>query len=426
MFYNAFSYVIYPLSYPVLMGILKMGLSDRFLEERLALRHPKGMGGIYDFWLHAVSVGEIAVSEAIITSLLRKRKGLRILTTSSTPHGIVRLRSRLSDLCDTMVFPLDFPQVIRRFLSIVRPRVYGGIETELWPNLISQLSSMGTRCVLLNGRISERSFRFYKRLGFIFGPVLEAFSRICVINDTYRERLLRMGAKRASITVTGNAKYEHLLNTARRELKERFLKRLNLAPDVKIFCAGSIREGEERTIIDACLRLIKDVPDLIVFIVPRHVERAGHIKELLREGNISFQTWSDLEMGGRLASQWVLVDVIGPLYEIYGASTCAFVGGSLVDKGGQNLMEPASWSCPVIFGPYTSNFEEAETALMQYGGGIQVRDAASLVQALRRVFMDGDYRGQLGHNARRALEAMAQGAASRQADIMLQELDSLL
>lgn len=399
-----------------------MGDEEDIWKQRFFLNRSFGYE-IYDCWLHAVSVGEVAVCEVLVGSLLRARPDLKLLVSSTTPQGLIRLRSRLSEKCSLMVFPLDFPQVVNRLLNQIKTTVYGGIETELWPNLILGLKEKGTNCILLNGRLSEKSYKAYKRLGGIFRPVLNSFSKICVINETYKDRFEKIGASHNSLIVTGNAKYEGLITKPDLNRKKIIQDRLELGQNELVFCAGSIRGGEEEPIIDAAARAKKEHPHLVCLIVPRHLDRIPSVLKVLEKRGIGFDLWSQLELGKKRSHDWIVVDVIGPLYDLYGIADCAFVGGSLVPKGGQNLMEPASWGCPVIFGPHTSNFEEAALILQREGGGIMVRNSNELFEVINRLLKDPILRQNIGKKAREALLTISKGAASFQVEIILEELD---
>ncbi len=377
----------------------------------------------FDCWFHAVSVGEVGVAEVLIERLLEMHPGLRVLASSSTPQGVARLVDSLGDRCDTMVFPLDFPQVIERVLNGIQVRLYASIETELWPNLILGLHKRGTKCMILNGRLSSGSFQNYLRFKGIFTPLIKSFCKICVINDQYESRFRELGAPEETVEVTGNAKFEKLLYMPSTTRLDDLKKRLSLNDDELMFCAGSIRGGEEKIIIEGVLE-VKDVcPRLLTLLVPRHLHRVKSIIKVLEELGCKFQLWSELEGGRERVSDWVVVDIIGPLYKLYGLSHCAFVGGSLVPKGGQNLMEPASWGIPVLFGPHTENFEEAAMALKSGGGGIMVRDKNEFSLTLKRLLTNPDLSRQVGKSARESLVRISENAATRQAQIVLNVLE---
>ena len=380
--------------------------------------------GPQDLWLQAVSVGEVAVAEALVQAIDRRAPGLKILISATTPAGFARAMSSLGTRCSVIPYPLDFPQIVRRMATEVRPRVYACLETELWPNLISAVRQFGGKTVLLNGRISARSFPRYLRLHSITRPLLAGFSKICAISDVHANRLAALGAPMDRILVTGNAKFEGLLSRPDPARMMGLRNRLGIEEPTKILVAGSLRGGEEKEILYAHDLLRSRWRDMIFFLVPRHLKRVSSIIGMLDKKGIPYQLWSELEVNQYRTEGVIVVDVIGPLFDLYGLATVAFVGGSLVPKGGQNLMEPAAWGCPVIYGPHTDNFEEARITLESRGGGQEVANGKDLAESVDRLFEEPLKREELGRLARRALEDLSSGVAAKQTDILLQVLES--
>ena len=380
--------------------------------------------GPQDLWLHAVSVGEVAVAESLVQAIDRRAPGLKILISATTPAGFARAMSSLGTRCSVIPYPLDFPQIVRRMATEVRPRVYACLETELWPNLISAVRQFGGKTVLLNGRISARSFPRYLRLHSITRPLLAGFSKICAISDVHANRLAALGAPMDRILVTGNAKFEGLLSRPDPARMMGLRNRLGIEEPTKILVAGSLRGGEEKEIMYAHDLLRSRWRDMIFFLVPRHLKRVSSIIGMLDKKGIPYQLWSELEVNQYRTEGVIVVDVIGPLFDLYGLATVAFVGGSLVPKGGQNLMEPAAWGCPVIYGPHTDNFEEARITLESRGGGQEVANGKDLAESVDRLFEEPLKREELGRLARRALEDLSSGVAAKQTDILLQVLES--
>jgi 3-deoxy-D-manno-octulosonic-acid transferase len=378
--------------------------------------------GPQDLWLQAVSVGEVGVAEALVHALDRKAPGLKILVTATTPAGLARAISSLGTRCSVIPYPLDFPQVVRRMVEAVRPRVYACLETELWPNLIRTARHFGSRTVLINGRISAKSFPRYMRIRFLTQPLLAGFSKVCAISQVHADRLAALGAPLETICVTGNAKFEGLLSRPDPVRVAGLRRRLDIGEAQRVFVAGSVRGGEETAVTAACDGLWSLWPELVCFLVPRHTKGVPSWEAALKQKGIPFQLWSKMEVGERRFAKAIVVDVVGPLFDLYGLATAAFVGGSLVPKGGQNLMEPAAWSCPVIHGPYTDNFDEARSMLEEHGGCRQVSDVKGLVRAVDSLLRDSGERELIGTAARNALVDLAQGSATRQADILLNVL----
>ncbi|RKX60505.1 MAG: hypothetical protein DRP37_05180 [Thermodesulfobacteriota bacterium] len=380
--------------------------------------------GPQDLWLQAVSVGEVAVAEALVQAIDRRAPGLKILISATTPAGFARAMSSLGTRCSVIPYPLDFPQIVRRMATEVRPRVYACLETELWPNLISAVRQFGGKTVLLNGRISARSFPRYLRLLSITRPLLAGFSKICAISDIHANRLAALGAPMDRIQITGNAKFEGLVSRPDPDRVIGLRNRLKIEDSIKVLVAGSLRGGEEKEVIKAYNLLQSRWPNMIFFLVPRHLKKVSSIVSVLNKKSIPYQLWSDLEVNQKRTAKVVVVDVIGPLFDLYGLAAAAFVGGSLVPKGGQNLLEPAAWGCPVIYGPHTDNFEEARITLESHGGGQEVCNGKDLAEAVNMLFEEPLKKGERGMRSRSALEALAKGVATKQTDVLLQVLEA--
>ena len=380
--------------------------------------------GPQDIWLQAVSVGEVGVAEALIQAIDRQAPGLKILVSTSTPAGFARAISSLGSRCSVIPYPFDFPQVVRRMVREIRPRVYACLETELWPNLIGTVRQFGGKTVLLNGRISVRSFPRYLKILSITRPIFAGFSKICAISEIHADRMAALGAHMDKIHITGNAKFEGLLSRPNPSRLEDLCRRLDIDKSMNVLVAGSIRGGEEKEVVAAYKILHSNWPDLIFFLVPRHLKKVAAVEGALKAENIAYQLWSDLEVKQQRTAKVILVDVMGPLFDLYGLATVAFVGASLVPKGGQNLLEPAAWSCPVIYGPHTEDFEEARMVLESHGGGQGVKNGRDLAEVVNTLLDRPMQREIQGKKARIALEDLANGVATKQADILLQVLKS--
>ncbi len=373
----------------------------------------------YDIWLQAVSMGEVAAAEAIVDALEARCPELKIVVSSSTPAGYAKAVSSLGDRCTVIPFPLDFPQVVSRAVEQLRPRVYASVETELWPNLLQELRGRGVATVLLNGRISARSLPRYRRIRSMIAPLLAGFDRVAAISETTAGRLQELGADPGRMVVLGNAKFEALLHRPDPRRAQAVRSRIGMEKGARVLVAGSLRGKEGALVLDAYMQLLHAFPKLYLFLVPRHLSRLSYLRRQLRKRKLEYRLWTRVEEEGIGRARVVLVDVIGPLYDLYGLAHVTFVGGSLAPKGGQNLMEPASWGKPVIFGPHVDNFEDASTALLEQGGGWMVSNGSELVSAFRRLLNDEELRTDMGERARQALKELSGEAASRHAELLL-------
>ncbi len=380
----------------------------------------------WDIWMQAVSVGEVGVASALVDALSKVKPGLKILISSSTPTGLEQAGklfvNRGGSVCAVMPYPLDFPQAVSMASSLVSPRIFACIETELWPSMLLTMRHRKVPAVLLNGRISARSFPRYRKISRVMAPLLETFCLICASSSASAERLRALGAVEDRIMVTGNAKYEALLHRPDASRANAMARFLGIDPGDKVFVAGSVRSGDEIHLVRAWKVLEKLHHDLRLVVVPRHLRRVDALEVLFRKNSMPCIRWS--RMGRGEVSRIVIVDEIGPLFDLYGVATVAFVGGSMTPKGGQNILEPAAWGCPVFYGPFMDNFEDAAKALDEQGACGRVADGQELGQRVHQLLCDSQMADTAGRAARKALECIAEGAATMQAEAVVRLLEA--
>ncbi len=387
--------------------------------------------GPYHLWLHGVSVGEQAVLEPIIDVLLERSPDLRIVVSAFTVTGLQRAARISGGRFAVVPYPVDFPSSVASAISALSPQVYGCVETELWPNFLHEISQQGIKSVLLNGRISERSLPRYRRIRRMMAGMLLGFHRVCVVSEKNRDRFLSLGARPDSVMVTGNAKYQGLLNRVNGQgskIRKDMARLLQVSSGDLLWVCGSLRKKEYQYMIEAFRLLWRDFSGLRLVLAPRHLKRNQKIEALLKRSGLEFAGWSALKAGGREGVGMeqgkglppvVLVDEIGELFSIYSIASVAFVGGTLEPLGGQNLMEPAAWGCPVVYGPSTYNFEDAVDALEEQRAGLMVNAPEKLAKAVGFLLENQEFRKEAGHRARTALERLAGKAAERQAELLL-------
>jgi 3-deoxy-D-manno-octulosonic-acid transferase len=387
----------------------------------------------YDIWMHAASVGEVSAASAILHAVKRMAPETRLLLSVFTVTGYRYAMKELTGIAQVVLAPFDLPRAAGDAFKAIQPRIYASVETELWPNMLLSAKRRGIRTVLLNARISNRSFGRYMRLKTVFGPILQQFYGICAISETYKHRLIQLGAIPDTIHVTGNAKFEGLLHKTDSHKAQEMKKRLHLSKDAQILVAGSIRGDEVQETARAIALLKQTLPTLWVFLAPRHLNRLSDLKTACEQAAIPFITLSDLEniveckpdtpCEESHVTPVILVDRMGLLFSLYSIATVAFVGGSLVPKGGQNPMEPAAWACPVLFGPHMENFEEAKEALLRTEGAFEIKDARELADNAIKLLSDAQYRNKIGRNALKGLQKIAIDAATHQAEYILMCLE---
>ena len=371
-------------------------------------------------WIHASSVGEVQAALILINALLGADKSVQLVLSSTTEQGQKMAAARLGANIPCVLAPLDFPPAVRRTLYFFRPTLYIGLETELWPVMLTALGRTNVPKLLLNGRISERSVKRYRHLFDFFAPLIRGFQTLCVIGSDDRTRFLALGAQADKVEVCGNLKYD--MPAEQGEAKRRQLRRrLGVTGDQSVFLCGSTHEGEEALLAPLVQTLQEQWP-LIWVVAPRHLERIPAVITLLQQRGFAYHLYSELSQTIR-SHEVVLVDTIGDLADLYCAADFIFCGGSLVDRGGHNIMEAARWGRPVYYGPHVKDHKDAATLLRDSGGGFQVAD----IQALLTLMRDHHSHPEAYMLAcQRAAETAAsqRGAVARQMAIVLQALES--
>jgi 3-deoxy-D-manno-octulosonic-acid transferase len=356
-------------------------------------------------WVHAVSVGETIAVKPLLKALKEKFPERKIVVSNGTETGrSVALTVAEADLC--IYFPFDFGFAVRNVLESVRPALVLIVETEIWPNFIRAAKQRGIPVVMVNGRISDRSFGRYLRLSWFFRPVLADFARFCMQTNEDARRIIAVGAPADRVEVTRNLKYDLPVTRVDAVEQDAIRKRFSLPTGMPVFTAGSTHQGEEEAVIAAYRRLIADGEKLVMVLVPRHPERAPLVAELLKQEKLPFTLRSAIDGDTPLlaSGEVLLVDTVGELMRIYAVSDIVFVGGSLVPTGGHNILEPASLRVPVLFGPHMSNFRESAELLSACGGGIQVKDGDGLAGALAGLLSDAGRRHAMGEKGAGLLE----------------------
>lgn len=399
-------------------------LSTRLLEKILSRKYPERFSppeedGV-EVWMHAASVGESRVAAAILEETLRLRPGLRVLLTLQTRSGLEQARKLLKSLPGIRIrlAPWDGPGTIGAWLRKLSPRVLVLVETELWPNLLFEALSHGTPVLILNGRLSSRSFSRYRRLRPLFAPLLARVSMAGVISEEDRERFLALGIPPERVRVLGNAKHDLSFRRVEDLDPVPLVRRLGLRPGERLLVFGSMRRGEEEAVSRIISGLIS-VPDLRFAVVPRHPERAPEFeKHLTARGlTVSFFRNNHQLAGARI----IVVDEIGPLFTLYALAEAAVVGGSFQPLGGQNPLEPAILGKPVLFGPHMENFPLESRILLSGGGARQVNSVEEALSVLSDWLHHPDKAREQGWKAFQCARKL-RGASRRYAELLLRFL----
>jgi 3-deoxy-D-manno-octulosonic-acid transferase len=396
-------------------------VSPYFLYQ--AIRHHKYVGslrqrlghlpvslnvdGESSIWIHAVSVGEALTARALVEDLRRRYPRLRLYLSTTTMAGQEVARRSLQQVDAVFYFPFDWTFAVRRTLDIVRPRVFIMMETEIWPNLLRMCRARGIRTVLINGRISSRSYPRYKLVRPFFRRVLADIDRFCMQSEESAHRLLDLGADPTRVTVTGSLKFDslELPLLGHGKPRERVLRFFRLSANRPVVVAGSTFRGEEAAVLHAFSRIKATMPTALAVIAPRQPERFGEVERLAREAGFATVRRSDLPIDAEPRADVVVLDTLGELAQLYQIATAVFVGGSLVDHAGHNILEPAMFGKPIVFGPYMQNFKEIALAFITNGAAVQVQSERELDEALLTLLTDPVLRARLGAAARALVEA---------------------
>ncbi|MDD5711793.1 MAG: 3-deoxy-D-manno-octulosonic acid transferase, partial [Smithellaceae bacterium] len=316
-------------------------------------------------WFHAVSVGEVTAAAPVIAAVRKALPEACIVLSTSTETGQEMARKIVPAVDAYLYYPLDIPRVVRKVVGLVKPDIFIPTETELWPNFITACKRLGTRIILVNGRISPRSFRRYMSTRFFWRKVLSDVDAAGVITEVDGQRLRAIGMAPGRIRVCGNAKYDSLAAKVSPALKDEMAHRLNLNPLEPVVVAGSTHEGEEKVVLEVFGGLLKRWPEFKLILVPRHIERAAAVRELaVNYGYADVIAMTEINGGRRRQDERVvLVDVIGELFKLYSLATVVYCGGSLVPRGGQNILEAAAWGKCVFYGPHMDDFREERELL---------------------------------------------------------------
>jgi 3-deoxy-D-manno-octulosonic-acid transferase len=388
-------------------------------QERLAVP-----AGEKTFWVHAVSVGETIAVKPLLKALKSAFPKSRIVLSNGTETGR-SIAVKIAEVDHAIYFPFDYRFAVTRALARVRPSLVVVVETEIWPNFLRAARKMGVPALLVNGRISDRSFGRYLKLSWFFRPVLADIAAFCMQTAEDARRIVAIGAEPARVHVARNLKYDIPVNVPSPGNKRELRADCGIPEGVMVFTAGSTHAGEEEMVVAAYMRILAEGRDGLLVLAPRHPERAGEVAEILGKAGLPFTRRSALDRRERefRPGEVLLVDTVGELMRFYALADAVFVGGSLVATGGHNILEPASLGVPVMFGPHMHNFREAAEIILASGGGLQVRDGEELAASLKILLDDEERRRAMGESGVKLLLANS-GATEKHMEVIRKLLAS--
>jgi len=376
---------------------------------------PSGLKLNKPIWIHAVSVGEVMAVKNLVRELRITYPDKRFFISTVTPTGNKIARAIAKETDFVSYFPLDLSFIVRSVVDKIKPSLSIIMETEIWPNLISCLYQKKIPIVLVNGRLSDRSFRGYLSIKILLKPILNKINLFCVQTRSDAERLLRLGVSRDRIQITGNMKFDIKDYTDSKKDYTDYKLKLGLGPNEKLFIAASTHPGEEKIILGVYKNLLKEFPDLRLLIAPRHPERATEIANLIKKFGFEAERVSLLNPRTseptNLRTIFIL-DTVGELVYFYNIASIVFVGGSLIKKGGHNILEPASLGKPVIFGPYMFNFRDIAGLFLENKACVLAHNSEELLLNIKDLLRNPAKSTELSQRAK-AIILQNQGATAR-------------
>lgn len=418
LFYNIALNLVFLAGFPVLfIFLLQRSKLPRPLKDVFGFYPSPCRGWICSsrrIWVQASSVGEVGVAMPFIRELVTRFSDISLLLTVSTPQGMAMAKKMASGIPEVTIlyYPWDLRWAVKNALKRWRPHYFVPIETEIWPNFIFSVREAGARVIVVNGRISDKSFPRYMRLKLFIKGIMERIDLVLSISEKDADRFCALGVPLKRIKTTGNIKMDIALDNDLIKKRDQFRKFLGISHRETIFIAGSTRPGEEEIILKAV-----DGLDMRLIIAPRHMDRVGEVVDLSKRQGKRVELFSSFLKDKKENFLWdiLVVDTIGHLISLYGLSQIAFTGGSLKDYGGQNMLEPAIWGIPVIFGPYTQNFRDEAVALEEAGGAVKVTCMDDLRGFLKELILSSEMREAMGAAARKTVES-SHGAIRKHVD----------
>lgn len=406
--------------------LAKMLTSERFragLSQRLGWL-PAREGDRPCLWVHAASVGEVKTAEALINALGKDFPDWEIVisTFTNTGHSIAKKRFEKRAV---FYYPLDFSWINRKAFELQRPSCIVLVELEIWPNFLTEAFAREIPVVLVNGRISEKSRKFFSAMGFLSKSFSESLSApgnmYCARTQADASRFLKLGIPEDKVAITGNMKYDNLPVDVPEDTRAALKKSFRIGADDLVLVGGSTHAGEEEILLRTLKTLKATIPGLRLVLAPRHIERAGEVEGYIKAQGFVPARKSTLDRGGTSNSEpgntVTLVDTIGDLTNIYSLADCVFVGKSLRGKGGQNVMEPAALARPTVFGPNMTNFEEETHLLLDANAARMVRNEQDLLGTIKDILRNPQESKEMGQRARETV-LKQRGATSRNLKVL--------
>ncbi|MDX2434702.1 MAG: 3-deoxy-D-manno-octulosonic acid transferase [Desulfobacterales bacterium] len=403
--------------------LLRLGIGIEELIQKL----PVGQQRI---WIHALSVGEVLSAHPLVKELRLARPSITLIFSASTKTGEELARNVMAKEVDLFIpFPLDIFSVARKFINLIAADLFVLVETDFWPNFIHTINRKGTPAILVNGRISQKSFARYQRFRFIFLPMFKIFKFISMQTESDAKKMIDLGVNADRVKALGNLKYDAVLpDMVGWDQEQRptsfYRQQFGISPEKVVWIAGSTHPGEEVAILTAYKRLSLLFPDLFLVVAPRDVERGREVKEISDKLGLTVRLRTaplqDEEFPG---APLLILDTMGELSRMYSFCNIAFIGGSLVPDGGHNPLEPAAFAKPILFGPYMDDFTEIASDLSEKDAAIVCHDEDDIFEVMKKLLVNHSIQKQMGEDAQ-ALVIQHRGVTKRHIEIIQFIIDS--
>jgi 3-deoxy-D-manno-octulosonic-acid transferase len=395
----------------------RFGNYDHRLKQAVTNRHV--------IWFHAVSVGEVNLCTQLIQVLEPRAPNYKIVVSTTTSTGMAELQRLLPVHISKIYYPIDRRKHVQRAMGLIHPEAVVLVEAEIWPNFLWALQRRGIPHFLVNARVSGRSFRGYRRFGFLFRELFAGFTGVGAQDEADAQRLRELGCRAEAVRVVGSLKFGSAKLHERRVLDVRgMLKQLGVPAGALVLVGGSTHSGEELILAGIHQRLKQRYPGLFLILAPRHHERGREVGDALKGLGVRFVYRTEVRPEMRMAEgdvECLLVNTTGELRFFYEVADVVFVGKSLTAEGGQNPIEPAAMGKAVVFGPHMQNFPQVVPQFVARGGALQVRDAEELERELGQLLGDGERRSRMGVLGREVVRDN-QGSLEKTADMILEHL----
>ena len=398
--YDLVYFLVLLITLPWLLWMLLVSKKHRSgLVQRLGFLPDWPGGNGPRIWIHGVSVGEVLAAKSLVAVLARELPDHEIVISTTTDTGQQVAKKHYPGR-RVFCYPLDFSWVTRRVLRTVRPVAVILMELEIWPNFLLSTSNTDVPVLLVDGRISEKSFRQYGILQRVIPEPMDRIMLYCAQTKRYADRFLALGVPRDRVHVTGTMKFDAIVTDGVEEMRGSMRRELGIRPGERVLMGGSTHPTEEEILLGVFRALREEHPEYRLVLAPRHPERLAEVEAMLRKNGAEVLRKTRVAEGGAGGSPVVLVDTMGELARIYAAADLVFVGGSLIPHGGQNMMEPAGLGRAVLFGPHIENFTESVDILLDARAASMVRDADGLRAAVLDLAGKPELAREMGERAR--------------------------